>query len=199
MAMAPATLFCWGQVLVFIAAAVAAAPAAAAGGHHRSRSSSRTLRKQQQQQQQQQQHDELLDDAVDDGQQETSAAAAPVRARGHRGEWTQRPLFTPTCQNSIPDSPDTDPTRNICCGAGNARCPAKFALPLTPRGQLPNYTNTGRRDFHHVVDGPLIGNGNIGVAVGQGDQANVSYPWLDLFISASTSHSPSVASRLTGT
>ena len=112
-----------------------------------------------------------------------AAGTGPARARGHAGRWSQRPLFTPTCQNAVDDTgPEVDPTRNMCCGGHSAACPAKFATPLTPPSALPNYTAISRRDFHHVVDGPLLGNGNVGVAVGGGNLWNVSYPWLDLFI-----------------
>ena len=116
-----------------------------------------------------------------------STATANTAARGHKGRWSQRPLFTPTCQNAILDTgPAVDPSRNMCCGGPSATCPAKFATPLTPTSALPNYTSVSRRDYHHVVDGPLVGNGNIGVAVGAGNLWNVSYPWLDLYISTNS-------------
>ena len=35
-------------------------------------------------------------------------------------------------------------------------------------------TKDSQRNHHHVVDGPLVGNGNIGIAVGGGNLWNVS-------------------------
>ena len=90
------------------------------------------------------------------------------QGRGHVGRWSVRPQFTPGCECGALSSDEIgiDYTRNFCCGAYPG-CPAEAITPIVPVEGLPNYTKgDGRRDHHHVVDGPLLGNGNIGVVVG---------------------------------
>jgi hypothetical protein len=96
------------------------------------------------------------------------------------------------------DEVGLDSTRNFCCGAYPG-CPAESITPIVPPEFLPNYTKgDGRRDHHHVADGPLVGNGNIGVVVGSGNLWNVSYPWLDLFISTNSFWALTVANHTAG-
>lgn len=109
-----------------------------------------------------------------------------VHARAHVGRWDQRPLFTPGCYNGAFPNTNQDATRTFCCSGANAACPAEYASPPIPLDQLPPYTKDNRRDHHHVIDGPVLGNGNIGVAVGSGNLWNVSYPWLDFYISTNS-------------
>eukprot|EP01051_Picozoa_sp_SAG22_P023968 SAG22_NODE_6424_length_857_cov_1.160950_1_plen_104_part_01 len=83
------------------------------------------------------------------------------------------------------------PSRNLACdpslaGGTKAPNPARFVHPQTPIEELPPYTKDPRRDHHHVVDGPVLGNGNVGVAIGAGNLWNVSFPWVDLFISTNS-------------
>ena len=124
-------------------------------------------------------------------------AAAPRR---HTGMWVKRPQFTPGCEcgSLSSDEIGIDPTRNFCCDASPG-CPPKYVSPATPTNELPAYTSDGRRDHHHVLDGPIVGNGNIGVAVGSGNLWNVSYPWLDLFISTNSFWALTGANHSSGT
>eukprot|EP01050_Picozoa_sp_SAG11_P019251 SAG11_NODE_3037_length_2743_cov_6.772693_1_plen_308_part_10 len=124
--------------------------------------------------------------------------AAPARRR-HVGRWDSAPQFTPGCEcgSLSADEIGIDYTRNFCCGA-TPGCPAEAVTPIVPPGRLPNYTKDGRRDHHHVADGPLVGNGNIGVVVGAGNRWNVSYPWLDLFISTNSFWALTNANHTTG-
>lgn len=92
-----------------------------------------------------------------------SSAAGP--AAGIRGTWTNTPIFVPSCVNGVFPNTDQDPTRTFGCGSG-PDVPPEFVAPPTPTANLPNYTKDNRRDHHHVVDGPVLGNGNIGVVVG---------------------------------
>jgi hypothetical protein len=127
------------------------------------------------------------------------SAVAVTPARRHIGRWASAPQFTPGCECGSLSADETgiDYTRNFCCGATNG-CPAEAVTPIVPPGGLPNYTKDGRRDHHHVVDGPLVGNGNIGVVVGGGNRWNVSYPWLDLFISTNSFWALTNANHTTG-
>lgn len=126
----------------------------------------------------------------------TAAAALPRR---HVGRWTSAPQFTPGCECGMLTSDEVgiDFTRNFCCGAYPG-CPSASITPTVPPSGLPNYTSDGRRDHHHVIDGPIAGNGNIGVAVGAGNLWNVSYPWLDLFVSTNSFWALTVANHTAG-
>jgi hypothetical protein len=52
----------------------------------------------------------------------------------------------------------------------------------------PSYTNDPRRDHHHVIDGPVVGNGNIGVVVASGNPDNLGPgpAYVDLFMSTNS-------------
>jgi hypothetical protein len=128
-----------------------------------------------------------------------STAATPRRRRRHVGRWSAAPQFTPTCEcgELSADEVGIDYTRNFCCGAYPG-CPPQAITPIVPPSGLPNYTKDGRRDHHHVPDGPIVGNGNIGVVVGAGNLWNVSFPWLDIFISANAFWALTVANHTQG-
>jgi hypothetical protein len=120
-----------------------------------------------------------------------ASATAAGPAAGIRGVWTNTPAFTPSCIGGFFDGTPQLPSRNFACdpslaGGTKAPNPARFVHPQTPIEELPPYTKDPRRDHHHVVDGPVLGNGNVGVAIGAGNLWNVSFPWVDLFISTNS-------------
>jgi hypothetical protein len=115
----------------------------------------------------------------------TGGVAAAGPAAGIRGHWAATPQFTPTCVNGIFENTPQLPSRTFACSSSTA-APPPFHHPATPIQDLPPYTKDPRRDHHHVVDGPVIGNGNVGVAIGGGNLWNVSRPWIDLFISTNS-------------
>ena len=129
-----------------------------------------------------------------------ASSPPPAPPPRHVGRWAVRPQFTPGCECGALSSDEIgiDSTRNFCCGAYPG-CPAESITPIVPTDGLPNYTKgDGRRDHHHVADGPLVGNGNIGVVVGSGNRWNVSYPWLDLFISTNSFWALTAANHTAG-
>lgn len=113
------------------------------------------------------------------------------------GTWDAVPVFTPSCINGIFEGTEQDPSRTFGCDAGS-EVPAAFSHPPTPTDKLPSYTKDSRRDHHHVVDGPVLGNGNVGVVVGGGNLWNVSRPWIDLFISTNSFWALTGANHTTG-
>lgn len=126
------------------------------------------------------------------------AVGARATAEPIIGTWNSVPIFTPSCINGIFKDTDQDPSRTFGCNAG-PEVPAAFSHPPTPTDKLPSYTTDGRRDHHHVVDGPVLGNGNVGVVVGGGNLWNVSHPWIDLFISTNSFWALTGANHTTGT
>eukprot|EP00947_MAST-08B_sp_MAST-8B-sp1_P003433 g3433.t1 len=71
----------------------------------------------------------------------------------------------------------------VCSGlaAGNLDPAAQEGRAFSCEGMNPPKSSGGagfdeRRDHHHVVDGPVVGNGNLGVVVGGGAQG-----WLDFY------------------
>lgn len=130
-----------------------------------------------------------------------AAAAGP--AAGIRGTWTNTPAFTPSCTGGFFENTPQLPSRNFACdpqlaGKSGSANPPRFVHPQTPISELPPYTKDPRRDHHHVVDGPVIGNGNVGVAIGAGNLWNVSHPWIDLFISTNSFWALSSAGHTVG-
>ena len=119
-------------------------------------------------------------------------------AAGIKGTWDSVPLFTPSCVNGVFPGTEQDPTRTFACQANDAAPPA-FVSPAIPIAQLPNYTKDPRRDHHHVGDGPVLGNGNVGVTIGAGNLWNVSYPWIDIYISANSFWALTGANHTVGT
>jgi hypothetical protein len=124
-----------------------------------------------------------------------AAAAGP--AAGIRGVWSGTPVFTPVCANGIFPGTEQDPSRTIGCDAG-PEVPPAFSPPVTPIADLPDYTKDNRRDHHHVIDGPVLGNGNIGVTIGGGNRWNVSESWIDVFISTNSFWALTGANHTTG-
>lgn len=114
------------------------------------------------------------------------AAAHTHTSREHVGTWSARPLWTPTCVNGAFPHTEQDPTRTFCCDDREGYCDAAYKYTSPPSVALPHYTTDPRRDHHHVVDGPMVGNGNIGLSVGVGNRWNISYPWIDLFLSSNS-------------
>lgn len=98
--------------------------------------------------------------------------------RVHHGVWSARPLWTPSCYNGIFPDTNQDPTRTFCCSVNSEVCSEKYSPPAIPVSSLPSYTKDPRRDHHHVVDGPVVGNGNLGIAIGSGNIFNVSHNWI---------------------
>ena len=115
-----------------------------------------------------------------------AAAVSSPPTRSHVGHWASIPLWTPSCWNGYyPDSGD-DPSRVFCCDPRDVpTCPAEFVAEV-PTPPPVNYTTLGRRDYHHVPDGPLVGNGNIGVVAGSGNVWNISHPWVDFFVTTNS-------------
>ena len=132
-----------------------------------------------------------------------TAAGGPAAWNGRR--WHTPPQYTPTC---VPGGifPDTeqDPSRTFSCG-GEDPSPPEFEHPPAPTASLPPYVqpNHARRDEHHMPDGPLAGNGNLGVLVGGGNSWNdhntSTNPWIDLFISTNSFWALTGANHTTGT
>ena len=86
--------------------------------------------------------------------------------RRHVGVWDSPPLFVPVCSG---------------LAAGNLDPAAEEGRAFSCEGMNPPKSSGGagfdeRRDHHHVVDGPVVGNGNLGVVVGGGAQG-----WLDFY------------------
>ena len=69
-----------------------------------------------------------------------------------------------------------------------ARTRSPIRSPLYSCASQPPYTNDAQRNHHHVVDGPVVGNGNIGVAVASGNPDNLGPgpPYIDLFLSTNS-------------
>lgn len=80
----------------------------------------------------------------------SSLGTAPVvhgSSAAHRGLWSSKPLFTPTCYNGVfPNQHyanntgtafSQDPTRTFCCGGVSETCQAEFVSPIIPQGSLP--------------------------------------------------------------
>ena len=107
-------------------------------------------------------------------------------------------MFTPSCYNGQLPGTAKDPTRTFCCDARSPDCLPQYEAPETPVHELPSYTGDNRRDHHHVIDGPIVGNGNIGVAAGSGNLWNASAPWLDLYISTNSFWATSSTNHTSG-
>ena len=127
----------------------------------------------------------------------SSHSAGPGPAAGIKGVWSNTPIFTPACVNGVFADTEQDPTRTFGCDPSDEVPPA-FSQPATPPSDLPSYTKDNRRDHHHVVGGPVLGNGNVGVAIGGGNLWNVSYPWIDLYISTNPFWALTGANHTTG-
>jgi hypothetical protein len=102
----------------------------------------------------------------------TAAAPAAAAATGGpaawKGRWSTPPQYTPTCvPGGILPGTEQDPTRTFACSEKDP-FPPRFKHPPAPKAALPKYVDLShaRRDFHHMPDGPLAGNGNVGVVVG---------------------------------
>ena len=103
----------------------------------------------------------------------------------HVGVWSSRPLWTPSCVNGAFPGTEQDPTRTFCCQDRNPACIDKFQHTQPNPKALPPYTTDSRRDHHHVGDGPIIGNGNIGVSIGRCNLVRLLY---DVGYAAPLSH-----------
>lgn len=94
-------------------------------------------------------------------------------------------MFTPSCFNGV--FPDTEQweSRTICCG-NTSFCDPKFLQPALKK--LPPYTVDGQRSHHHVHDGAVAGNGNVGVVLGSGNPQTLGAgpAWIDFFISTNS-------------
>jgi hypothetical protein len=136
----------------------------------------------------------LLAAATATGEAATSASEAaggPASWKGRR-RWHTPPQYTPTCvPGGIFPGAEQDPTRTFSCSSADPS-PPEFDHPVAPAASLPPYVQPShaRRDFHHMPDGPLVGNGNLGVLVGGGNSWNdhntTTFPWIDLFISTNS-------------
>jgi hypothetical protein len=134
---------------------------------------------------------------------EPAAAGGPPSWKGRR--WHTPPQYTPTCvPGGIFPNAEQDPTRTFSCSSADPS-PPEFEHPVAPPSSLPPYVQPShaRRDFHHMPDGPLAGNGNLGVLVGGGNSWNdhntSTNPWIDLFLSTNSFWALTGANHSTGT
>ena len=140
----------------------------------------------------------------------TAAAASEAAADGSpaaawNGRWHTPPQYTPTCTpGGIFPASEQDPARTFSCSSADPS-PPEYEHPPAPAASLPPYVQPShaRRDFHHMPDGPLAGNGNVGVLVGGGnawnDHNTTTFPWIDLFTSTNAFWALTGANHTTGT